>query len=451
MTGLLLILVAALGLAVALSLKSLTDRTLIARLLRQAQHRLETADRPGAMRLLIRILALDRGHPKASWLLAGLYADSGQLVHAEMTLRDILLAGRATSDPDETDVRLKLAEIYERRGEYRKAAGEYFLLRKASHLPVEAAIRAGRLSLDQHRLREAELFLQDARRRDPRNPEVRFLLGRLELERLSPLAAQEHLEAALEAAWRPDETRLLLAQALLLRNHPKEALAHLRNLSPRTFVSATAEDLIARCLASLEGDPETVSDLERLAQDLEPLNSPILPAVLYGLACGRESQGRLDEALALWQRTSGEFGHQPSREKLAYYAGPGQDPRIRHFLTCGTDRWIGLCSLLTDTLGLHPESPAEVSAGGRTLDWICRDLKSPHAYHRTLLHIRRDTSALTVAETESLLRRREHLRTRDLLVITPVAHADAASWCELHGVFLRLLEEFADTLPRPDV
>lgn len=450
MTELLYLLVATAAVVLLVSLKGATDRTRIEHLLRRAQQRLDNGDKAAALRLLIRIIAMDRGHPKACWLLAGIYADAGQLVHAEMTLRDILLSGRATADPDETTVRLRLAEIYERRGEHRKAAAEYFLLRKASRLSPAAAVRAGRLSLDHHRLREAELFLQEAYRRDRRNPEIRFLLGRLELERLSPLAGQEHLEAALEAGWRPDETRLLLARALLMREHFKEALGHLKNLPPKAFVSAEAADLLSRCLAPLEGDPETVADLERLVPDLEAVSSPLLPPVLFALACARESQGRLDEALRLWSRTIDRFGHRPSREKLDYYEkGPGRDPLLRHFLTCSAERWLELCGLLADTLGLHPETPADLSPNGRTLDWVCRDLKSPHAYHRTLLHIRRDTSDLTVAEAERLLRRRDRLAVRDLLVVTPVASADTAAWCDSHGVILRSLHEFLDTLPQP--
>jgi tetratricopeptide (TPR) repeat protein len=424
------------------SLRSLTAKGRVDRLVVRAGLLLDAGERISAIKILTRIISTDRGHPQASWMLAKIYADTGQFTHAEMTLRDILYANRCGKDPSEESVRELLADIYERRGEYRKAAGEYFLLRNSSRLAPTSAIRAGRMSLDHHRIREAELFLQEAQRRDRRNPEILFLLGRLEYQRMNTRAALQYLQAGFDGGWDTPETRLFLARSLLLRGDFKTALEHLEALPLKQLAGAEIEDMIGRCLFSLreDTDADTVASLMKLVAELEQISSPLLPSALFALGCGREAMGQTEEAISIWTDAFRRFGHGPSKEKCGFYEGPGRDLAVKSFLSLPPDRFITKAIALAERFGLQAEEHPPVQ-NARSCEFVCRNLHGLNPYHKTLVHFRRNTSPIPVAELEDLVRLRDKRRVRDLLVVAPLFSPEAVVWCEKKNVATKPLLE----------
>ena len=389
-----------------------------------------------AIKLLTKVINTDRTHPEALWLLAQLYSENDQLLLAEITLQDLLYSGRLPKSTSEDEIHLFLADIYERKGEYRKAAAEYFILQKVSHLTPAAAAKAARLSLSHNQIKEAEIFLKEGYKKDPKNPEILFLLGKLEFYQMNFKKSLEYLKSARKEGWERFETKLFLIKTFFMLGNFLEALNEMKDLTPSEISKAALEDILGESALSLEDNPEAIKTLEDLIQQFKTTpNAPVLANLLFVLGTAYEAAGKIENAIKCWKDSVNFFDHGPSKSKISFYEGPGSSEIVKKFLTSSLDKFQAQCLVIIDRLNFQV-TDALPAVNTRWLNFICKNIHDMHPYHKTLVHINRRTSVLNEEEINNLLRLTDDLRAKNLVIIAVLFSQDTLKFCESKGILL---------------
>ena len=328
--------------------------------------RLLRAGKPqAAVRLAKQILAHEPRNPDAHFLLSEAYLADGKAELALMELKIINQLGHFGEHCREIPFRRRAAELYRHFRQPEEALKEYLLLIQLEPTNPENPYQAGQLFEDRQMSDKAAALYRRAVQADGQHIGARLKLGALLHRQKRPAEAQRELEAALRLDPDNTEASFLLGRTLKTLHDYPGALRALEKAQrdPELKVKALIE--AGTCHLNMNNLARAIPVLERAASlsgGAEGGNDGLYARYFLALAC--EKSRDLEKAIVNWEAI---FARNPAfrdvAQKLNQYQELRVNDRMKDFLTCSAEGFLGICREILGALKLEMRDVEEVQNG----------------------------------------------------------------------------------------
>jgi len=226
--------------------------------------------------------------------LADAYENLRQYNSLIKTLQQIL-----AETPDNLEVRLRLAEVLEKKGRLNEAVKQYeMLLPNLSQAERIAALKnMGYLSYQSGQKNEALKWYLEAAKHDKNDPNLYYNIGSIYDELKRPKEAEEYLRLAVNLKQDDVEGRLRLGQSLFKKGEFAEAKRYLDEVLRKEPGNLEALTLLAH-IAEKQDDKKTLKEVYERILAREPKNTTIL----FNLGVMEAEKGDLQKALSYFEK-----------------------------------------------------------------------------------------------------------------------------------------------------
>ncbi len=210
------------------------------------------------------------------------------------TLQKILV-----ETPENLEVRLRLAEVLEKKGRLNEAVKQYeMLLPSLSQAEKIVAMKnMGYLSYQGGHKKEALKWYLEAAKHDKNDPNLYYNIGSIYEELKRPKEAEEYLRLAVNLKQDDIEGRLRLGQSLFKKGNLAEAKGYLQEVLQKDPGHPEALTLLAH-IAEKEGDKEALREVYEKILSREPKNT----TVLFNLGVMEAEKGNLEKAVTYFEK-----------------------------------------------------------------------------------------------------------------------------------------------------
>ena len=210
------------------------------------------------------------------------------------TIRKIL-----TYSPEDLDLRIRLAELLEKKGRRKEAANEYaVILPKLTRNEKIAVMKnIGYLLFQSDQKNKALEWYLKAAKYDKKDPNLYYNISSIYDELGRPEMAEKYLDLALELKKDDIEGRLRLGHSLFNKNKLRDAKRHVKEILKRKPNHLKALILLAN-IVEKEGDKGALKDTYEQILSHDPKNKTIL----FNLGVLETEQGNLKNALYYFKR-----------------------------------------------------------------------------------------------------------------------------------------------------
>jgi tetratricopeptide (TPR) repeat protein len=201
--------------------------------------------------------------------------------------------------PENLDIRLRLADVLEKKGRLKEAINQYEMV--LPKLPREEKIAVmktlGYLSYQAKLTKDALQWYLKAAEYDKNDANLYYNIGSIYDELKQPKQAEEYLRLAVNLKKDDIEGRLRLAQSLLKDGKFKEAKRYLEEIQKKDPHHREALIMLAH-IAEKEGDKKTLRTVYEKILSRDPKNATIL----FNLGVMEAEQGNLKKATSYFKR-----------------------------------------------------------------------------------------------------------------------------------------------------
>ena len=223
-----------------------------------------------------------------------IYKKAGDVKGISSTLQRLV-----NENPKDIELRIELADYYEKQGNLRAAADQYESLQKIVSEDQAPAVytRLGYLYSKMDRTEEAIAAYTKAIELEPQDADIYYSLSYLYEKTGDTKKAEENLSKALEINKNDMEGRLKLAQALLAQDELDKASDYAEQVLAKDPESMDALLLLA-AIKEKSGEKDKLIEVYKKIHSLDPGND----TVLYNLAGLEYESGNTDESLIHFER-----------------------------------------------------------------------------------------------------------------------------------------------------
>ena len=210
------------------------------------------------------------------------------------TLKKILL-----NSPEDLDLRLRLAELLEKKGRLKEAIKEYtVILPKLTRNEKTVCMKnIGYLLFQTGHKNKALHWYLKAAKYDRKDPNLYYNIGSIYDELKNPKLAEKYLRLALELKKDDIEGRLRLGQSLFNKDKLKEAKRYVKEILKKDPNHVDALILLAN-IVEKEGDKKNLRKIYKQILSHDPKNK----IILFNLGVLEAEQGNLKKGLHYFNR-----------------------------------------------------------------------------------------------------------------------------------------------------
>jgi tetratricopeptide (TPR) repeat protein len=210
------------------------------------------------------------------------------------TLKKIL-----TNSPENMDLRLRLAELLEKKGRLKEAVEQYTIIlpQLTRNDKIVYMKNIGYLLFQTGQKNKALQWYLQAAKYDRKDPNLYYNIGSIYDEVGKPELAEKYLRLALELKKGDIEGRLRLGQSLFNKNKLIEAKRYVNEILKKNPHHLEALILLANILEK-EGDKKALRDIYKKILSHDPKNKTIL----FNLGVVETEQGNLKKGLHYFER-----------------------------------------------------------------------------------------------------------------------------------------------------
>jgi len=210
------------------------------------------------------------------------------------TLKKILI-----NSPEDLDLRLRLAELLEKKGRLKEAVKEYIIIlpQLTRNEKIVYMKNIGYLFFQGGQKKKALQWYLKAAKYDRKDPNLYYNIGSIYDDLGDPKMAEKYLRLALELKKGDIEGRLRLGQSLFNKNRFTEAKRYVNEILEKKPHHLEALILLANILEK-EGDKKTLANVYKQILSQNPKNKTIL----FNLGVLETEQGNLKKGLHYFER-----------------------------------------------------------------------------------------------------------------------------------------------------
>ncbi|OHD53391.1 MAG: hypothetical protein A2096_10660 [Spirochaetes bacterium GWF1_41_5] len=393
-----------------------------------------------ALKVLHSVIDIDRSNPQACWLLSRIYIKRKNYILAQVFLFDILKAQRYTRDITEEEVRLNLAGIYELTGDVQKALRELYHLKHYSLLPPEGYKKAINLNLNNKNFKEAVGLAAEALLIRPDDGEFHFLAAKAEFAHGNFIEAEKRLRKGVDTGYHSRDTDILLGKISFIEKKFDQAVKYFQNLPHESLSSSEIESMLGECFYHLKDYQSSIQILEKLLEETRSDQS-MQTDVQYLLGCAYEMAGRVEEAIALWEKISLRFPlHRNIREKLLFYHNIAPASWMRSLIGLPLVSFIGLTEKLLAKFDFFIKQL--VYEDEKNLEYLCGSKSDVHLFSLYFISVTRQTSPLSREFIKQRMGLRHAHRAKYLVLIAPHFSDDLRLFAQKNCILLYDFSEY---------
>ena len=201
--------------------------------------------------------------------------------------------------PEDLDLRLRLAELLEKKGRLKEAAKEYAVIlpKLTKNEKIACMKNIGYLLFQSGQKNKALHWYLKAAKYDRKDPNLYYNISSIYDELGRPALAEKYLDLALELKKDDIEGRLRLGQSQFNKNKLKDAKRHVKKILKRKPNHLKALVLLAN-IVEKEGDKGALRDTYKQILSHDPKNKTIL----FNLGILETEQGNLKNAQHYFER-----------------------------------------------------------------------------------------------------------------------------------------------------
>ena len=210
------------------------------------------------------------------------------------TLKKMLI-----QSPKDLDLRLRLAELLEKKGRLKEAIEEYTIIlpQLTTNEKIACMKNVGYLLFQAGQKNKALHWYLKAAKYDKKDPNLYYNIGSIYDELKKPKLAEKYLRFALELKKDDVEGRLRLGQSLFNKNKLKEAKKYVKEILKRKPKHLEALILLAN-IVEKEGDKDGLKNIYKQILSHDPKNK----IILFNLGVLETEQGNLQKGLHYFER-----------------------------------------------------------------------------------------------------------------------------------------------------
>jgi len=201
--------------------------------------------------------------------------------------------------PEDLDLRLRLAELLEKKGRIKEAIEEYTIIlpQLTTNEKIACMKNIGYLLFQAGQKNKALHWYLKAAKYDRKDPNLYYNIGSIYDELKKPKLAEKYLRFALELKKDDVEGRLRLGQSLFNKNKLKEAKKYVKEILKRKPKHLEALILLAN-IVEKEGDKDALRNIYKQILSYNPKNK----IILFNLGVLETEQGNLQKGLHYFER-----------------------------------------------------------------------------------------------------------------------------------------------------
>ena len=210
------------------------------------------------------------------------------------TLKKIIL-----TSPEDLEIRLRLAELLEKKGRLKEAVNEYTIIlpKLTKDEKIVCMKNIGYLLFQAGQKKKALQWYLKAAKYDKKDPNLYYNIGSIYDDLKRPKLAEKYLRLALELKKGDIGGRLRLGQSLLKKGKLKEAKKYLKEILKKDPNHLEALILLAN-IVEKEGDKKTLKKIYEKILSRNPKNTTIL----FNLGVLETEEGDLKKGLHYFER-----------------------------------------------------------------------------------------------------------------------------------------------------
>ena len=210
------------------------------------------------------------------------------------TLKKILI-----NSPEDLDLRLRLAELLEKKGILKEAVEQYTIIlpQLTTDEKIACMKNIGYLLFQAGQKNKALQWYLKAAKYDKKDPNLYYNIGSIYDELKKPKLAEKYLRFALELKKDDVEGRLRLGQSLFNKNKLKEAKKYVKEILKRKPKHLEALILLAN-IVEKEGDKDGLRNIYKQILSHDPKNK----IILFNLGVLETEKGNLKKALHYFEK-----------------------------------------------------------------------------------------------------------------------------------------------------
>jgi tetratricopeptide (TPR) repeat protein len=210
------------------------------------------------------------------------------------TLKKILI-----NSPEDLDLRLRLAELLEKKGRLKEAVEQYTIIlpQLTRNEKIVYMKNIGYLLFQASQKNKALQWYLKAAKYDRKDPNLYYNIGSIYDDLGKPKLAEKYLRLALELKKDDIEGRLRLGQSLFNKNKLTEAKKYVKEILKRKPNHLEALILLAN-IVEKEGDKEALRNIYKQILSHDPKNK----IILFNLGVLETEQGNLKKGLHYFER-----------------------------------------------------------------------------------------------------------------------------------------------------
>jgi len=210
------------------------------------------------------------------------------------TLKKILI-----NSPEDLDLRLRLAELLEKKGRPKEAVEQYTIIlpQLTRNEKIVYMKNIGYLLFQASQKNKALQWYLKAAKYDKKDPNLYYNIGSIYDDLGKPKLAEEYLRLALELKKDDIEGRLRLGQSLFNKNKLTEAKRYVNEILKKNPHDLEALILLAN-IVEKEGDKEALRNIYKQIVSHDPKNK----IILFNLGVLETEQGNLQKGLHYFER-----------------------------------------------------------------------------------------------------------------------------------------------------
>jgi tetratricopeptide (TPR) repeat protein len=318
--------------------------------LQSAEKMLNEGNHQGAIEILKKVLEIEKGHPRARFLLARSYYSASQYVLAISELKNLLVGTGWKSYFKEPEIRYFLAEIYHQTEQWGKEIQEYKIIQAINPNDPYVNRKLGLVYFEQKQYEDAHKTLK--RLVDVNNNEVEILypyaVAAYETDNLN--IAQQIFERVLKID--PNSLTSQYYLGLVFKKDKKwpKAIEHFEKAIEEIAVRELAWNNIGSVYIEMDDFKKAAKALKNipLTGDKESLEAA------YNLAFCYEKLGQFAEAIKIWEELSSSFNnYRNARDKVDEYLEISQSEELNWFFSLNREQTKTMLVNLLSRMGLN--------------------------------------------------------------------------------------------------